>query len=272
MAYARTLASLTATLALGTTASAVVIDFETDENGDAMIEGQIIDPLFDPTDLEFGLSPASLFTISSRVLPSSGDNHLGVTVFDSNPPISSIEDDLEVGLGNILILQDDQRPSTTNDPTVGLIYDEPDDEESDNDAGAFVFEFTVLVELESITMVDINGGVEPLVTLTDVNGLTRVYDLPSKWTNDVSVAPVGFDTLFLNTLADQDGEGAGGVATASEDFGFNPQAVVKLDVALDGNSPSGGIDNLVFNVIPEPSTALLAGAGLVGVAVRRRRA
>lgn len=262
-----------AAVAFGLTASAsaVVVDFETDENGDAMIGGQIIDPAFDAVDLEFGLSPASLFTISSRVLPSSNDGHIGVTVFDSDPPISPIEPDLEVGLGNILILQDDDMPDTSVDPTVGLVYDDPDDDEGNNDAGAFVFDFNVLVELESITLVDINGGVEPLVTLTDINGLTRVYDVPSKWTHDVTEDPVGFDVLMLNTLADQDGEGPGGLATASEDAGFDPQAVVQLDVALDGNSPSGGIDNLVFTVIPEPSTALLAGAGLLTLAARRRR-
>lgn len=82
---------------------------------------------------------------------------------------------------------------------------------------------------------------------------------------------MGFDTLFLNTLAPQDGEGSGGDATAAEDPGFDSTMVVSIDVAFEGNSPSGGLDNLTF--VPEPNTwaLLLIGSAICALGLRRRK-
>jgi hypothetical protein len=44
---------------------------------------------------------------------------------------------------------------------------------------------------------------------------------------------------------------------------------IRLDVAA--NSGTTGFDNFALKPVPEPSTALLVGLGLVGIAARRRR-
>ena len=84
------------------------------------------------------------------------------------------------------------------------------------------------------------------MTLTDSGGNTRVYTVPSGWTEDVAVdGPPGFRTLDLTTLADQQGFMA--TATAVEDVGFNPAAVVMLDIHLGG---SAALDNLIYDPHP----------------------
>ncbi len=248
-------------------ASAILLDFETEDDFvTPLINGQIIDAAFDGADLEFG----NIVTISSTQIGPGG--HLGVTVFDSDAAdqLPNTQDpDLLVELGNILILQNDDSPNTANDTPEGLRYTFPNDEATYNDRGSILFTFNNPSEMTSIDLVDVNGGVNMVVTLTDTNSKTRTYNVPSMWTTDPTVSPTGYQTLLLNTLADQPAEpnAAGGDATATEDLGFGPAAVVTLDIAIVGNSPSGGIDNLVF--IPEPSS--LALLSLAGLALLRRR-
>lgn len=237
------------------------VDFSTeDDDVTPLVNGQAIDT-------EFGI----LFTITSTV-DGGGSGHLGPTIFDSDPtgPNSGGGDpDLLVDLGNILILQNDALPTQT----VPGIFDEPDDEAQADDEGTIIFNFIDPVELLAIDLVDVNGGAAMLLTLTDSNGLSRVYDVPEKWTNDVTVAPDGYDTLLLTSLLPQDGEGSGGDATAAEDALFDPTDVVELSVSIFG---SGGIDNLVIGSlttqeIPEPTSGLLLLTGLVaGMSYRRR--
>ncbi len=241
-----------ALVALGVCASVAhagvtTIDFSTDDGGNVLVDGQDIS-----SPPEFG----NIINISS-----SGPN-LGAAIFDSDPlgpNMGGPDPDLLVDLGNILILQSNDNPTQT----VPGIFDTPND---DLNGGVITFDFKLDLELLSIDLVDINGNNQSaLLTLTDANNLTRVYDVPSLWTNDISVGgPDGFQTLDLTTLADQLGEG-GSTATASEDLGFDPTSVTQLTVDFEG---SAGLDNLVF--IPAPGSAgLLALAGLC--AARRRR-
>lgn len=255
--------------ALAGRADAILLDFETEDDfATALINGQSVDPAFDNADLEFG----NLVNVSSTQI-GGGSGHLGVAVFDSDddgPNASGGDQDLIVNLGNILILQNDESPATANDTPEGLRYTTPNDEASFDDRGSILFTFLSPSELTSIDLVDINGGVEVTVTLTDTNNKTRVYDVPQQWTTDPTVSPTGFQTLLLNTLANQPSEpnATGGDATASEDLGFDPTQVVTLDVLFGGPSPSGGLDNLEF--IPEPSSFALLALGGLGL-IRRRR-
>ncbi|MHC4109213.1 MAG: PEP-CTERM sorting domain-containing protein, partial [Planctomycetota bacterium] len=133
-----------------------------------------------------------------------------------------------------------------------------------------IFDFLGAVELLSIDLIDINGGNNVLLTLTDGGGDRRIYDVPDMWTFDVTVGGNGYDTLMLNTLLDQPGEGPGGDATVTlNEVNFDPTDVVKLEVAFLGSPTSGGLDNLTF--IPEPSTAVLLALGLAGIGAARRR-
>lgn len=255
---------------VASSASAVVIDFETEDDFvTSLINGQIVDAAFDGADLEFG----NLITISSSRVNPLPDGNLGATIFDSDPAdqLPGTQDpDLLIGTGNILILQNDESPATTLDATHGLLYDFPNDEDDGADRGSLLINFLSPVEPRSVDLIDVNGGVEFDVILTDVNNLTRTYSAGPRWTTDVTVNPSGFKTLDLTTLADQPGEplAIGGPATAVEDAGYDPFSVVSLEVAIGGSRPSGGIDNLVF--VPEPATAALAGFGVIAMLRRRR--
>ena len=242
-----------------------VLDFETDRAeivdeavvGSALVNGQDIS-----SPPEFG----SLVAISDD----GGILNDGAAIFDSsfggpNDFAGNPDPDLIVGLGNILILQ-----QFGSAQTVPGIFDTPDDEAN---GGTLIFDFLRApfepVTLLHIDVIDINGNnQEATLTLTDVNGFTRVYNVPDMWTNDINVnGPDGYDRLDLTTLLPQLGEG-GTTATATEDASFNADLVAKLEVQFNG---SGGLDNLTF--VPEPSIAMLLGLGLaVSGALRRQQA
>ena len=256
------------------TARAATLDFSTDDFGTTLTDGQSIStaaradfkgvPFSTDTVLEFG----NIVSISTSI--SGGDGHLGAAIFDSSiggPNDGGVDDDLVVGLGNILILQNDEDPATTLDATYGLLFDTPNDEKSADDAGSIIFDFAAPVSLSSIDLIDINGGNYVELTLTDGSaggGLTRSYMVAMDWTGGTA-----YDTLDLTTLADQIG-GGGGLATASEDAGFNPADVRQLEVAFAGNPTSGGLDNIVFTVVPVPPAFLLFGSAVAWLIGWRR--
>jgi len=235
-------------LAAGTAgASNFVLGFEVEDDFvTALVNGQDLS-----TPPEFG----TLVSISST-----GGN-AGAAIFDSTPggPNAGGGDpDLLVGLGNIVILQS----SGLSGQTTPGIFDTPDDS---NSGGSVIFDFLVPSTLFGLDLVDINGNADTDVILTDGSGRKRTYTVPEEWTFDVTDSPNGFDTLDLTTLAGQLGEG-GSTATAAEDCGFDPNDVVRLEVAF---SSSGGLDNLEF--IPEPASMALVAFGSLAAVVRRRR-
>jgi len=261
-------------------AAPIVIDWDTEDDFvTPLVNGQSVSTFLDqqPADtvFEFG----NLFNLSTRILGS--DGHLGAAIFDTtvggpndDGGVQAIAEDpdLLINRGNLLILQNDQHPSFSIDPTYGLRFDIPNDENRDTDDGSIVFDFLFPVELESMLLVDVDDGSNVVVTMTDGTGNQRFYNVPEKWTNDLTVAPAGYGTLMLNTLSPQAGEGSGGDATASEDLGFNPFDVRTLEIAILANpgTSSVGIDDLTFAVVPEPSTAVLCLLGVTMFAVARR--
>jgi hypothetical protein len=225
------------------------------------------------THLEFG----RLINITSTNLGS--DGHLGPAIFDSDPadapPGSNLDDDLRVGLGNVLLLHRDEGPNTSLDPTYGLRFNNPNDEATPDDIGSIVIDFLIPnVRPMSIDLVDIDDGVNLSVILTDQLGNNRTYTIPSNWTTDIDDdGPNGFNTLNLETLLNQPAEPSaiGGDATAMQDPGFNSDRVARLEIQFLGERTSGAIDNLVF-AIPEPSTmSSIVFAGMLTCWLRRRR-
>lgn len=227
--------------------AAIVLDFETEDDFTTpLVNGQDIS-----TPPEFG----------NLVFISSTGNNLGVAIFDSDPNGPNAgggNPDLLVNLGNILILQN------INDPnqTVGGIFDVPN---GSFDGGEIIFNFVSPVTLLSIDLINVGEGTTIDLELEDANGIHRVYGVPQQWTNNLSAAPLGWATLDLTTLTDQAGE-TGALAGISQDAGFDPTSVVKLEVDMVGPA---GIDNLQF--IPEPTTLALVAAGAIGLLRRKRR-
>jgi len=251
-ARAIVVAALVVVSALTAAASASSkIDFSFEDDGvTPLVNGQKID-----AGEEFGVLLNILYA---------GPNS-GAAIFDSTPGVNLADPDLWVGLGNILILQEN---AGSYGNITGDIFDTPNDDPSSNNF--LYFNFLSNVNVTSIDLIDVDQNGPFTVTLTDAMGRKRVYAVPANWTyevNDPSLPPggQGYDTLDLTTLANQPGEG-GSTATASETAGFDPNAVVQLTVELDG---SGGVDNLIFT--PEPGTALMLLIAAPFVLRRRRR-
>jgi hypothetical protein len=202
------------------------LDFETDDSGAGMVHGTKVDTEFDG-----GANFPVTITGSANA---SGDNTAAILNSTTGP--ASSDPDLLVGSGNILILQTDTN-QTECPPASGVYCTHNDDE----DGGTLSFAFNGPTSPDSIDLVDIDAT-DPAgsVVLTDVSGNTRTYTVPANWTGDlVTDATSGMGTLDLTTLAPQPGFGS--IVTAAEDAGFDPDAVVQIDVNLGG---SGGVDNL----------------------------
>lgn len=232
--------------AIGAPASGQLFTFDVEDDFvTPLVNGQLVS-----TGSEFG----NVFDISSF-------GGLGATIFDSDPAgpnVGTLDPDLLVDLGNILIVQNVEFP----DMSTPGIFDTPNDEPG---GGNITFDFIEPVSLISIDLIDIDRpdqGV--MVVLTDIFGLVRTYAVADNWSNDLSVdGPDGYDTLSLTTLTEQVGEG-GGSAIASQDDEFDPSLVASLSVTFIG---SGGLDNLW--IVPSPGTAVLLALG--GIALTRRR-
>ena len=259
-----------------TAVASILINFETDGSvshpGSLLINGQSIYttaraardgvPFDTDTVLEFG---KRYFNLSATIDGSGG--HLDPAIFDSDPATNggTGEKDLLVGLGNVLLLQDNNDDETTLDAVNGLLFDVPDDENDDEDRGSIVFDFLDQergVELRSLDIIDADGGFHAILTLTDVNDLTRTYTIFANWTKDINKCGGtcdGYGTLLFTTLDSQISEGSS-AATAAQDAGFNPKQVKRLNVLMDG---SGAIDN--FHFVPEPTTTMLLILGALAI-------
>jgi hypothetical protein len=206
----------------------------------------------------FDLSP--LVSVSSLQNGSSG--HLGVAIFDtdpSGPNSGGLDQDLLVDRGNALILQNGNFP---DDFAGSDFFEIPNDDE---DGGAIVFDFVTPVTMSSIDLIDVNGRSALWVLLTDGSDLTRLYRVPNQWTGETP-GTIGWATLDLTTLADQEGPGPGGPATATEDVGFDPTNVLQLLVFFSG---SAATNNILF--VPEPAAVAWGWPGLIALLAQARR-
>ena len=235
---------------------AVTIGFEGEANGQALAGNEFAG-----------------VTISSS---DTGSTHLGPTIFDSSlpgPNDAGADPDLLVNLGNLLILQNTAFPTQS----AATIFDTPNDEAnySPTGEGNLLFSFDNPVEVQTIDLVDLNGGAEVDITLTDVLGNTLVYEVPEMWTEDIADCGFtcdGFKTFDLQTLAAQAGETVlNAIAPAPVVTGpYDDSSVVSIAFRFHGSSPSAAIDNLSF--VPEPGTGLLLALGVAVAAGSRRRA
>ena len=168
-------------------------------------------------------------------------SNLGLTAFDSTPggPNSgTIDPDMLIGKGNILMLQDNAQPTQT----VSGFFDTPID---DPNGGNIVFNFTLPSSPRGVALIDIdpepNQGCS--VILTDGNGKTRTYAVQPGWTGSFHSVP-GWKRLDLTTLSNQVGNAPGfRQATVSQMTDYDQDNVVRMVVHLTGY---GAIDDLEF--------------------------
>jgi hypothetical protein len=202
-----------------------VLDFETEDDfTTALVNAQ---------------SVSSPTTFGRMVSVSARGPNLGLAIFDSTPGgpnDPSINYDMLIGHGNLLLLQDSNRPRQT----VAGFFDEVTD---DPEGGDLVFDFLQPVQPRSVLLVDINPPPNrgASVRLVDGNGLARLYTVQPGWTGTYGDA--GPWRLDLTTLAPQRGNGTPRWATATQDPGFDPAHVVQMVVHMTG---FGAIDELAF--------------------------
>lgn len=210
-----------------------VIDFETEDD--------LLTPLGNGQEIDPGDEFGGLLIVDG--LSFHGE---GAAIFDSDPlgPNSgAMDQDLLVDRGNVLIAQQDAAQSVPG------FYDNPND---DFGGGNLVFQFLQDTQVCSIDLVDVDLGLgqDALVSLFDTNGLVRRYVVEEGFTEDIAFdGGTGVRTLDLQTMMPQ--MGYIGMATASEDMGFDPMTVRTM--VIDFGS-SAAADNLTF-IAAAPVTA-----------------
>jgi len=202
-----------------------VLDFETEDDFATRIgNGQSLS-----TPPEFG----RLVRISSA-----GAN-LGPATFDSTkggPNDPSINSDMLIGHGNLLLLQDSARPQQNPPGFFRSVTDDPD-------GGDLIFDFVAPADPRSLLLADINPppNLGTTVTLFDGAGKRRIYAIDPGWTGTYGNA--GPHRLDLTTLLPQPGNGTPRWARATQDPGFRQTDVRRIVVHLTGY---GAIDELTF--------------------------
>jgi hypothetical protein len=119
---------------------------------------------------------------------------------------------------------------------------------------------------------DVNGTAQINAATGDVGGTTLSFDFPITafggfWDgvsdDRVTSFNVGGTILAIPHIEIEEGSGF---------FGFvsNEAFTAELLFLSSGEADGFAIDNVVYQMVPEPSTFLLAGLGLLGIAFRRR--
>lgn len=201
-----------------------VLDFETEDD--------FVTPLRNAQSLS---SPPEF---GRMVMLSSAGPNAGLAIFDSTPGgpnDPSINSDMLIGHGNLLLLQDNARPRQSAPGYFDLVTDDPQ-------GGDMIFTFMHPVDPRSVLLADINPppNLGASVTLFDEENRTRVYSIQPGWTGPYGDA--GPRRLDLATTAPQPGH-ASRLATASQTPGFRQDRVLKIVVHMTG---FGAIDELTI--------------------------
>jgi hypothetical protein len=146
-------------------------------------------------------------------------------------------------LGRMLILQENDAGCDTG------VCESPDDE-GRRPAGTLSFLFEVPVLSFGFDLIDIDS-------LTLENGAITFYDVAG------GSASIDFVSLFASSADAVAGNNHANRFDAIDLAQLQLGAVSKVEFSMGG---SGAIDNVNFQVVPEPTTALLMGLGLAGLA------
>ncbi|MDT7043602.1 PEP-CTERM sorting domain-containing protein [Candidatus Nitronereus thalassa] len=166
-------------------------------------------------------------------------------------------------LGNILIIQENlnNRPlgSDYETDSSGQVVKITDplkvDDEGRRPAGSIFFDFTSNITNFGFDLVDIeqvSADLGAVRFFSDSSSVTPILDIDLNTLLTANSAVVGNNSI--NRIAPIDLTGLGAIRRAEVKFGG-----------------SGGLDNVTADAVPEPSTVLLMGSGLAGLAWWRWR-
>lgn len=219
-------------------AGAVLIDFE------GFVEGRIIDDEFAPlitiNAIDVNKNPRPAVIFNSNTARDLEDNDLMSPWSDGN-----IADE---DLGNLLIIQDDQRLET--DGMGNIAY--PDDE-GDRPAGSIFFHFAAPVRSFGFDLIDVEGMEE-----YTVGGYFAAF-----YSAGAMQALIGFGNLAALDPSIQYGNNT---ANRISPISFDHLELNRFDMVEINFGGSAAVDNIRFNPVPEPASMLLVGSGLIVLA------
>ncbi len=146
----------------------VVLDFETDGNGEGLAAGDLVETAFSALGL----------TITTVDVPSRNDGPNPAMIFDSLNPTGGDDDLATETQGNVLIISEDNDSS------------DPDD---NGRGGTFVFDFENAVDVEAVTVLDKEQG-----------GTVRGYDEDGMLVGEVHVPRLGDGDIVTVDLGFED--------------------------------------------------------------------
>jgi hypothetical protein len=162
-------------------------------------------------------------------------------------------DDLTEELGNLLIIAENVIDSNND----GLV-NRPNDEGS-RPAGSIYFDFDYTITSFGFDLIDVEGPDE----YSDDSGFFAAF-----YDGDDLMKSIGFDELITRDDAVFGNNSANRIASFTVEElglpGFN-----RVEINMGG---SGGITTIAYTpVVPEPTTMLLVGLGLLGIMAVRKR-
>jgi hypothetical protein len=263
--YIRMISIAVSTLFLSqVNAGVTVIDFDTDSNGDPIVNGQVIDTELGDVTLTVHNNHAinnqphigvAFDTLHNSVQDEDLEYNGAGNAYNGAGPYSYTELVIDtVGFGdtpgNILIMQNTDQYSDSLDGCNTGICDNPNDENGTNPAGYFEFDFGQIVDVISLDTFDLEDNGDFIIqffangdlvtTMTELDGGTGFAPLQ-----------VMLDGQFVRQM-------------------LNVVGVDMMRVTLPG---SGAIDNLAFRtaeVVSAPATLSILSLGLL-MMIRRSR-